>query len=58
MKILIFGGAFNPVHKEHINMFAAAFKELSCDRAYVIPTAISPHKNGQMQAGDIHRLQM
>ncbi|MCD8309584.1 MAG: nicotinate (nicotinamide) nucleotide adenylyltransferase [Clostridia bacterium] len=58
MKILIFGGAFNPVHKEHVNMFAAAYSAIGCGKAFVIPTAVSPHKSGQMQASPEQRLKM
>ncbi|MCD7729227.1 MAG: nicotinate (nicotinamide) nucleotide adenylyltransferase [Clostridia bacterium] len=58
MKILIFGGAFNPVHNEHVNMFRAAYEYLGCDKAFIVPTAVSPHKSGQMQASSQARLEM
>ncbi len=47
MKIAIFGGAFNPVHKEHFNLARAAVDELGLDKIIIMPTAISPHKRGR-----------
>lgn len=44
-KIAIFGGTFNPVHTEHINIVKAAIKELNLDKLIVMPTFISPHKS-------------
>lgn len=58
MKIAIFGGAFNPVHREHINIAKAAVKELKLDRLIVMPTAISPHKSGDLIASGRDRLEM
>ncbi len=43
-KIAIFGGTFNPVHNEHIEVAKSAVKELGLDRLYIMPTYISPHK--------------
>lgn len=40
----IFGGTFNPVHKDHIAMARAATEKLSLDRLIVVPTFIPPHK--------------
>ena len=47
MKIAIFGGAFNPVHREHVNLAKAAVKELALDKIIIMPSAISPHKKGR-----------
>ena len=44
MKILIYGGSFNPPHRGHaraVNMAAAAVKP---DRIFLIPAALPPHK--------------
>ena len=44
MKVGIFGGTFNPIHKGHIE---AAYAFLRCaepDKLFVIPTKIPPHK--------------
>ena len=43
-KIAIFGGTFNPVHNEHIEVAKSAVKELGLDQLYIMPTYISPHK--------------
>lgn len=58
MKTGIYGGAFNPVHKEHINIALAAKAALGLDRLIVIPTYISPHKSGDMSAKGKDRLEM
>lgn len=47
MRIAIFGGAFNPVHREHVNLAKAAVKELALDKIIIMPSAISPHKQGR-----------
>ena len=45
MKIAIFGGAFNPVHREHVHLARTAIEELGLDKLIIMPTAISPHKS-------------
>ena len=44
MKILIFGGSFNPPHKGHLNAARSAVKELKPDKLLVIPDCLPPHK--------------
>ena len=44
MKIAIYGGAFNPVHKEHVNIALAAKKELGLDKVIIVPSNKSLHK--------------
>ncbi len=58
MKIAIFGGAFNPVHREHVNLARAAVKELSLDKIIIMPTAISPHKHGAQNVDFFRRFEM
>lgn len=48
MRIILFGGAFNPVHAEHIRMAEEAVRALRADKLIVIPTATSPHKSGNL----------
>lgn len=48
MKTAIYGGAFNPVHNEHINVALAAKNELGLDRVIIVPTNVSPHKSGSL----------
>jgi len=57
-KIGIFGGTFDPVHKEHINLAKAAIDELKLDKLIVVPSFISPHKADKKTADSIHRLNM
>ena len=56
MKIAIYGGAFNPVHNEHINIVREAINFLGLDKIIIIPTNISPHKSGQISAHPKDRL--
>ncbi len=58
MVIILYGGAFNPVHTEHVALAKAAVKKFSPDRLIVIPTAVSPHKSGGLLASAEDRLQM
>lgn len=58
MKIGIFGGAFNPVHSEHVAIAKSALYELGLDKVIVIPTFISPHKSGSLTARTSDRLNM
>lgn len=58
MKIAIYGGSFNPVHNEHINIVRAAKSSLGLDKILIIPTFISPHKKGVLCARARDRLQM
>lgn len=58
MKIAIFGGAFNPVHREHVNLARAAVRELELDKIIIMPTAVSPHKGGRLAADFWQRFEM
>lgn len=58
MKIAIFGGAFNPVHREHVNLARAAVRELDLDKIIIMPTAVSPHKSGKLSADFWQRFEM
>lgn len=58
MKIALYGGAFNPVHSEHLNIVLAAKERLGLDKVIVIPTNVSPHKKGVMSARGKDRLTM
>lgn len=58
MKIAIFGGAFNPVHTEHVNMARAAVAQLALDKVIVMPSCISPHKSGKLAASAEARSEM
>ncbi|MDE7083788.1 MAG: nicotinate (nicotinamide) nucleotide adenylyltransferase [Clostridia bacterium] len=58
MRIAIFGGAFNPVHREHVNLARAAVRELELDKIIIMPTAVSPHKSGKLSADFWQRFEM
>lgn len=46
MRIGIFGGSFNPIHKGHIQIVLTAIKELELDKIFVVPVGIPSHKEG------------
>ena len=58
MKIAIFGGAFNPVHREHVHLAKEAVERLRLDKLIIMPTAVSPHKSGRLSADFSHRYEM
>ncbi len=56
MRIAVFGGSFDPVHIEHIQLVKAAMKELSLDKLVVMPAHSPPHKQGKSITPDEDRL--
>lgn len=44
MRVAIFGGAFDPVHIEHVKLVRAAIEQLRLDKVIVMPSFLSPHK--------------
>lgn len=58
MKIAIFGGSFNPVHSEHINIVMAAASALKPDKIIIMPSNVTPLKDGRMSASAEDRLNM
>ena len=44
-KTLIFGGAFDPPHLEHVNMVRHAVEQLDIDKVVLVPTFTPPHKS-------------
>jgi nicotinate-nucleotide adenylyltransferase len=54
MKIGIFGGAFDPVHKEHVNICVWAKRQFDLDKVIVIPSGVSPHKSSDGLTADAH----
>lgn len=55
MKIAVFGGAFNPVHREHVHLVRLAVEELKLDKIIIMPSAVSPHKSGKLAVDFWHR---
>lgn len=58
MRIGLYGGAFNPVHNEHVNLARAAKETLGLDKIFIIPTFVSPHKRGAIMVRGRERMQM
>lgn len=44
MKVLVFGGSFDPVHKGHVSLFRRALKTVQPDAAHIVPAYHSPFK--------------
>jgi len=57
MKILLFGGAFDPPHKGHVSILGKAAQFADFDRIIVMPTGTPTHKKGCVAPFDV-RLHM
>lgn len=57
MKLLLFGGTFDPPHLGHIHNLEAAIRAVNPDLVVVIPAGIPPHKAEAHTSGEI-RLEM
>ena len=44
MKVLVFGGSFDPVHKGHVSLFRRTMKVIAPDVAHIVPAYHSPFK--------------
>ncbi len=53
MKILIFGGAFDPPHKGHVSILKKAIQYTDFDKVLVIPTGTPTHKNNCIAPFDV-----
>jgi nicotinate-nucleotide adenylyltransferase len=58
MKIGIFGGSFDPVHTEHIQLARAAVDGLGLDKLIIMPAGVPPHKQNKRLAAAEDRLAM
>lgn len=58
MRIGIYGGSFDPVHRGHLLVAQAAREELSLDRLCFVPAARSPFKPDQELAPAAMRLRL
>ena len=58
MRIGIFGGSFDPVHREHIRFVRAAIDCLRLDKVFVMPAHTPPHKPYRVLSSDEDRLEM
>jgi nicotinate-nucleotide adenylyltransferase len=58
MKIGLFGGSFDPIHRGHIDPVQAARRELGLERVIYLPTAQPPHKPERTLAPPLRRYAM
>ncbi|MBO5827198.1 MAG: nicotinate (nicotinamide) nucleotide adenylyltransferase [Paludibacteraceae bacterium] len=47
-KICFFGGSFDPIHKGHLKIAEAAYKQMGFDKVVFCPVVCSPHKDNTM----------
>lgn len=57
MKIAMFGGSFDPVHKAHVRLCERMINDFNLDKVIVFPAASSPFKDSTETASE-HRLNM
>ena len=57
-KIILFGGSFDPIHRGHVIVAAAAAEYIAADQVVLIPAGRSPHKNAPPLASPHDRLNM
>lgn len=58
MKVGVFGGSFDPIHRGHVEPVAAARRALGLDRVLFVPTARPPHKPERRLAPALARYAM
>jgi nicotinate-nucleotide adenylyltransferase len=58
MNIGLFGGTFDPIHKGHLALAAAARERCQLGRIYFVPTNLPPHKTSKPAASFFHRYAM
>ena len=58
MKIGLFGGTFDPVHKGHLALARAAFERCQLQRILFVPANAPPHKQKQPLTPFLHRFAM
>lgn len=55
VRIAIFGGSFDPVHRGHLAMAATARERCALDGVVFVPCAVSPFKSGTTASGPQRR---
>jgi nicotinate-nucleotide adenylyltransferase len=58
MRIGLFGGTFNPIHRGHLRAASEVKKFFHLDRVFIIPAALPPHKTSLTVASAEDRLAM
>lgn len=54
----VFGGAFDPPHRAHLELARAAIAQLRLDRLLIVPTGQAWHRKGAPPSAGEHRLAM
>ncbi|WP_342190138.1 nicotinate-nucleotide adenylyltransferase [Spiroplasma endosymbiont of Dilophus febrilis] len=57
MKIIIFGGSFDPIHNQHKEIMLQAYEQLKADMLLIVPAYCSPLKKRQL-TNSLHRIKM
>src|SRR5699024_10462270 len=57
MRLLLYGGTFDPPHNGHLNNLAAAAARVAPDQVVVMPAGVPPHKRASATPADL-RLEM
>lgn len=58
MRIGLFGGTFNPIHRGHLRAASEVIKIFNLDHIFLIPAALPPHKTPVTVASADDRLEM
>jgi nicotinate-nucleotide adenylyltransferase len=58
VRLAIFGGTFDPIHKAHITMAREAADRFGLDRVLLVPAGNPPHKSGATLASYEDRFRM
>ncbi len=58
MKIALFGGTFDPIHRGHIEVARAAQQQIGLDRILFVPANVPPHKAEKPRASFFDRYAM
>ena len=58
MRIGLFGGTFNPIHRGHLRAASEVIKKFNLDQIFLIPAALPPHKTPGAVANADDRLEM
>ena len=58
MKIGVYGGSFDPVHRGHVLLAECCQRQVGLDRVDFVPAARQPHKPRAPRASDADRLAM
>jgi nicotinate-nucleotide adenylyltransferase len=58
MRLGLYGGSFDPVHYGHLLLAECCREQLALDEVWLVPAAISPHKQARQPAPAKARLEM